>query len=95
MDSWSRGRVTLCGDAGYCASPLCGMGTSLALVGAYLLAGELGPAPDALSSEHLDGALASVRPTDAALRRQVPGPAHRASTATHRSPTPTSRSPRR
>lgn len=44
MPSWSSGRVTLVGDAGYCASPLSGMGTSLALVGAYLLAGELGPA---------------------------------------------------
>lgn len=44
MPSWSAGRVTLVGDAGYCASPLSGMGTSLALVGAYLLAGELGPA---------------------------------------------------
>ncbi|MCT7369654.1 FAD-dependent monooxygenase [Mycolicibacterium llatzerense] len=44
MDSWSAGPVTLCGDAGYCASPLSGMGTSLALVGAYVLAGELGPA---------------------------------------------------
>ena len=29
------------GDAGYCPSPLTGMGTSLALVGAYVLAGEL------------------------------------------------------
>lgn len=44
MPSWSSDRVTLVGDAGYCASPLSGMGTSLALVGAYLLAGELGPA---------------------------------------------------
>ncbi len=44
MDTWSAGLVTLCGDAGYCASPLSGMGTSLALVGAYVLAGELGPA---------------------------------------------------
>lgn len=44
MDTWSAGPVTLCGDAGYCASPLSGMGTSLALVGAYVLAGELGPA---------------------------------------------------
>lgn len=44
MPSWVSGRVTLVGDAGYCASPLSGMGTSLALVGAYLLAGELGPA---------------------------------------------------
>ena len=46
MPSWSSGRVTLAGDAGYCASPLSGMGTSLALVGAYILAGELGPAAD-------------------------------------------------
>ncbi|MEN8650447.1 FAD-dependent monooxygenase [Streptomyces sp. 21So2-11] len=42
MDSWSKGRVTLLGDAGYCASPLSGQGTSLALVGAYVLAEELG-----------------------------------------------------
>ena len=41
MDSWSAGRVTLLGDAGYCPSPLSGQGTSLALVGAYVLAGEL------------------------------------------------------
>ena len=44
MPTISRGRVTLAGDAGYCASPLSGMGTSLALVGAYVLAGELGRA---------------------------------------------------
>jgi 2-polyprenyl-6-methoxyphenol hydroxylase-like FAD-dependent oxidoreductase len=42
LDSWSRGRVTLVGDAGYCASPLSGQGTSLALVGAYVLASEIG-----------------------------------------------------
>lgn len=41
MDSWSTGRVALVGDAGYCASPLSGQGTSLAMVGAYVLAGEL------------------------------------------------------
>lgn len=41
MDSWSRGRVTLLGDAGYCGSPLSGQGTSMALMGAYVLAGEL------------------------------------------------------
>jgi 2-polyprenyl-6-methoxyphenol hydroxylase-like FAD-dependent oxidoreductase len=47
MDSWSRGRVVLVGDAGYCASPASGQGTSLALVGAYVLAGELAAAgPD-------------------------------------------------
>ncbi len=58
MKSWSRGRVTLCGDAGYCASPISGMGTSLALVGAYVLAGELGPAADGLSTGRIDAALA-------------------------------------
>lgn len=41
LDSWSRGRAVLLGDAGYSPSPLTGMGTSLALVGAYVLAGEL------------------------------------------------------
>lgn len=44
MEEWTRGRVALLGDAGYCGSPLTGMGTSLALVGAYVLAGELGRA---------------------------------------------------
>ncbi|VVJ24491.1 Oxidoreductase [Amycolatopsis camponoti] len=41
LDSYSRGRVALVGDAAYCAAPLSGMGTSLAIVGAYVLAGEL------------------------------------------------------
>ncbi|MFI6097950.1 FAD-dependent monooxygenase [Lentzea sp. NPDC051213] len=41
MDSWSRDNVVLLGDAGYCGSPLSGQGTSMALVGAYVLAGEL------------------------------------------------------
>jgi 2-polyprenyl-6-methoxyphenol hydroxylase-like FAD-dependent oxidoreductase len=41
MDHWSIGRVALVGDAGYCCSPLSGQGTSVALLGAYILAGEL------------------------------------------------------
>ena len=56
MPSISQGRVTLAGDAGYCASPLSGMGTSLALVGAYVLAGELGPA-ESLGAERIRAAL--------------------------------------
>jgi 2-polyprenyl-6-methoxyphenol hydroxylase-like FAD-dependent oxidoreductase len=44
MDRWSSGRVGLLGDAAFCASPLSGGGTGLALVGAYLLAGELAAA---------------------------------------------------
>jgi 2-polyprenyl-6-methoxyphenol hydroxylase-like FAD-dependent oxidoreductase len=41
MPTWSTGRVALVGDAGYCASPMSGRGTSQALLGAYVLAGEL------------------------------------------------------
>ncbi|WP_170323858.1 FAD-dependent monooxygenase [Cryptosporangium phraense] len=44
MDRWSSGRVGLLGDAAFCSSPLSGAGTGLALVGAYLLAGELAAA---------------------------------------------------
>jgi len=47
MDHWSQGRVVLVGDAGYCASPMSGQGTSLALIGAYVLAGELAAAAGA------------------------------------------------
>lgn len=45
MDRWSLGRVALIGDAAHCASPLSGQGTSLALVGAYVLAEELAGRP--------------------------------------------------
>jgi 2-polyprenyl-6-methoxyphenol hydroxylase-like FAD-dependent oxidoreductase len=41
LPTWSMGRVALVGDAGYSPSPLTGLGTTLALVGAYVLAGEL------------------------------------------------------
>jgi 2-polyprenyl-6-methoxyphenol hydroxylase-like FAD-dependent oxidoreductase len=47
MAHWSQGRVVLVGDAGYCASPMSGQGTSLALIGAYVLAGELAAASGA------------------------------------------------
>jgi 2-polyprenyl-6-methoxyphenol hydroxylase-like FAD-dependent oxidoreductase len=41
MDSWSRGPVTLVGDAGYGPGAAVGGGTSLAAAGAYVLAAEL------------------------------------------------------
>ena len=44
MNRWSAGRSVLLGDAAYCASPLSGMGTGMAVVGAYVLAGELAEA---------------------------------------------------
>ncbi len=39
--SWSNGRVTLAGDAASCVSLLAGQGSALAMVAAYILAGEL------------------------------------------------------
>ncbi|WP_158887247.1 FAD-dependent monooxygenase [Amycolatopsis anabasis] len=44
LDRWSAGRVALLGDAAYGPSLASGQGTSLALVGAYVLAGELAAA---------------------------------------------------
>jgi 2-polyprenyl-6-methoxyphenol hydroxylase-like FAD-dependent oxidoreductase len=38
---WTDGRVTLVGDAASCVSLLAGQGTALAMVAAYILAGEL------------------------------------------------------
>lgn len=68
MDTWSQGRVTLVGDAGYCPGPAVGGGTSLAVVGAYVLAGELAraggdherafPAYERVMAEHVRGSRA-------------------------------------
>jgi len=44
MDHWSSGRVALVGDASFCPSLLAGQGSSLAMAGAYILAGELNAA---------------------------------------------------
>ncbi len=46
MPAWSRGRVALVGDAGYCPSPAAGLGGSLALDGAAALADALRLHPD-------------------------------------------------
>jgi len=47
LPRWTEGRVALLGDAAWCASPLAGMGTTLALLGAYTLAVELTTADNA------------------------------------------------
>ncbi|KAG8159456.1 hypothetical protein KVR01_011117 [Diaporthe batatas] len=59
MDKWSRGRVVLVGDAGYTPSPLTGKGTSLGLIGAYVLGGEL--------ARHLESCKDVGQAVDAAL----------------------------
>jgi 2-polyprenyl-6-methoxyphenol hydroxylase-like FAD-dependent oxidoreductase len=51
MPSWTKGRVALVGDAGYCASPAAGIGASLAMAGAAAVA-------DALERHHGDAVAA-------------------------------------
>ncbi len=41
MEKWSRGRVALVGDAAFCVSLVTGQGSALAMISAYVLAGEL------------------------------------------------------
>ncbi len=41
MKRWSNNRVVLTGDAAWCATPIAGIGTTLAITGAYVLASEL------------------------------------------------------
>ncbi len=46
MPRWSDRRLVLTGDAAWCPTPLSGIGSSLAMIGAYILAGEMANAPD-------------------------------------------------
>lgn len=73
MDSWSRGRVTLLGDAGYCASPLSGQGTGLALVGAYVLAAELAAADHATALSRYETRMRPFVELNQALATENPG----------------------
>ncbi|MEU4513951.1 FAD-dependent monooxygenase [Nonomuraea wenchangensis] len=73
MDRWSKGRVVLLGDAAYCASPASGQGTSLAVVGAYVLTGELaaGRGPEGYERELRDFVAANQALADANLKGMV------------------------
>ncbi|MGW4246611.1 FAD-dependent monooxygenase [Nocardia sp. NPDC004722] len=64
-DRWSSGRVALIGDAAWSPPPISGQGTGIALVGAYVLAGELAVA----GNDHL---LAYAR-YDSKLRDYITG----------------------
>ncbi len=44
MEGWSKGRIALIGDAAFCVSLLAGQGSALAMLSAYVLAGELAKA---------------------------------------------------
>jgi 2-polyprenyl-6-methoxyphenol hydroxylase-like FAD-dependent oxidoreductase len=55
LESWSKGRCALVGDAAWAPSFLAGEGTGLGIIGAYALAGELALAngdPRAFASYH-------------------------------------------
>lgn len=62
MDRWSNGRVFLTGDAAWCPTGLSGIGTTLAIVGSYVLVGEL--------CRHADP-MAAARGYDAVMRPYV------------------------
>ncbi|OAA65546.1 oxidoreductase [Niveomyces insectorum RCEF 264] len=72
MDRWSKGRVVLLGDAAHCASHLSGMGTTLAMLGAYNLAGALASHPDDLSAAFA-AYEASTRPAVTKAQKLMPG----------------------
>ena len=63
LDTWQRGRIGLVGDAGFCPAPAVGGGTSLAVITAYILAGELAAARSDLPS--------GLRNYEKAVRRLV------------------------
>lgn len=72
LDRWSSGRVALVGDAAYAPSPFTGMGTSLAFIGAYVLAGEISKQPDNIPAalENYDRVL---RPYVESVQQLPPG----------------------
>ncbi|KAF2824147.1 FAD/NAD(P)-binding domain-containing protein [Ophiobolus disseminans] len=72
MPVWHRGNVALVGDAAFCPSPISGVGTGSAIIGAYILAGEL-----SLSPSNIPGALARydtlTRPFIDSVQKLIPG----------------------
>ena len=79
MPSWSKGRVVLAGDAAHCASPFSGQGTSLALVGAFVLARELvrnwsNPAQAFAAYEHRMWPYVNLNQALVDLTREGPAP---------------------
>lgn len=69
--AWSKGRFVLIGDAAWCPSAYTGQGTPLALIGAYVLAGELKKQPTHTAAFESYEKL--MRPYLASGRRVSPG----------------------
>lgn len=60
MSKWSNSHVVCLGDAAHAPTPVTGMGTSPAITGAYILAGELSELDD---GEHPSDALEACKST--------------------------------
>ena len=69
MPTWSAGRVCVTGDAAWCVTPLGGGGTSLAMVGGYVLAAYLGQDPDKAFGRYEEW----MRPLIEAAQKLPPG----------------------
>ncbi|KAL8815016.1 MAG: hypothetical protein Q9191_008495, partial [Dirinaria sp. TL-2023a] len=74
LDRWSSssGRVTVVGDAGYAVSPFAGMGTSVAFIGAYILAGEISQQPHNIPAA-LESYERILRPYVQSIQKLPPG----------------------
>jgi 2-polyprenyl-6-methoxyphenol hydroxylase-like FAD-dependent oxidoreductase len=70
MESWTKGRVALVGDAGYCPSPAAGMGGSMAILGASALADALLKHPCNLKAA-FQSYEEDFRPTVEAIQKQA------------------------
>ncbi|KZM20630.1 oxidoreductase [Ascochyta rabiei] len=72
MDRWSEGRVALLGDAAYCPSPISGVGAGSAVIGAYVLAGEVSRSQDNIPYA-LKQYEKTLRPYVEKAQRLIPG----------------------
>ena len=78
LPTWHWGRCAVVGDAAYCPSGLTGIGTSLAILGAYVLAGEIAKCKDdpTAALQAYDQKLRSYVEKKQKLYPGVPGIAH-------------------
>ncbi|KAF2029701.1 FAD/NAD(P)-binding domain-containing protein [Setomelanomma holmii] len=72
MPKWSKGHVALVGDAAYCPSPISGVGTGSAIVGTYVLAGEISKSPHDIPAA-LERYEATLRPFIEKVQKLIPG----------------------
>lgn len=72
LKHWSSGRVTFVGDACYAPSPYTGVGTSLAFIGAYILAGEISRQPNNIRAA-LESYESVLRPYVESIQKLPPG----------------------